>query len=148
MAKVILTHEVSGLGVAGDVVEVKDGFARNFLVPRKLATPWSEGAEKQIETMRKAQRAKAIASVEEAHAARDALQSAPVVVAARAGESGRLFGAVTPTDIVKAIGDRAVVDKRRVHLPYHIKTLGDHQVEVGLHDGVSATITVTVVAEG
>jgi large subunit ribosomal protein L9 len=139
---------VSGLGVAGDVVEVKDGYARNFLVPRKLATPWSKGAEKQIETMRTAQRAKAIASVEEAHAARDALQSAPVVVTARAGESGKLFGAVTPADVAKAIGDRAVVDKRRVHLPYHIKTLGDHQVEVGLHDGVSATVTVTVVAEG
>jgi large subunit ribosomal protein L9 len=148
VAKVILTHEVPGLGVAGDVVEVKDGYARNFLVPRNLATPWSGGAEKQIESMRKARRAKAIASVEEAHAARDALQSAPVVVSARAGESGKLFGAVTPADVVEAIGDRAVVDKRRVHLPYHIKTLGDHQVEVGLHDGVSATVTVTVVAEG
>ncbi len=148
MAKVILTHEVSGLGIAGDVVEVKDGYARNFLVPRKLATPWSEGAEKQIEAMHKARRAKAIASVEEAHAARDVLQSTPVVIAAKAGESGRLFGTVTPANIVQAIGDRAVVDKRRVHLPYHIKTVGDHEVEVGLHDGVSATIIVTVVAEG
>lgn len=147
MAKVILTHEVSGLGIAGDVVEVKDGYARNFLVPRRLASPWSAGAEKQIEAIRKTQEAKAIASVEEAHAVRDVLQSVPVVIAAKAGESGRLFGAVTAANIVEAIGDRAVVDKRRVHLPYHIKTLGDHQVEVGLHDGVSAMVTVTVVAE-
>ncbi|MCJ7827426.1 MAG: 50S ribosomal protein L9 [Demequinaceae bacterium] len=147
MAKVILTHEVSGLGVAGDVVEVKDGYARNFLMPRKLATLWSGGAEKQIEAMRKARRVKTLESVEEAHAARDALQSAPVIVLARAGESGRLFGAVTTSDIVKAIGDRAIVDKRRIHLPHHIKALGDHQVEIGLHDGVSATVTVTVISE-
>jgi len=116
MAKMILTHEVAGLGVAGDVVEVKDGFARNFLVPRRLATPWSEGGEKQIESMRKARRAKALASVEDAHAARDALQSSPVVVKAKAGQAGRLFGAVTAADIAKAIGDRAVVDKRRIHV--------------------------------
>ncbi|MBN2177469.1 MAG: 50S ribosomal protein L9 [Demequinaceae bacterium] len=146
MAKVILTHEVSGLGVAGDVVEVKDGYARNFLMPRKLATAWSGGAEKQIEAMRKARRAKALESVEEAQAARDALQSAPVIVVAKAGESGRLFGAVTTADIAKAIGDRAVVDKRRIHLARPIKDLGDHEVEVGLHDGVSATVTVTVIS--
>lgn len=147
MAKVILTHEVGGLGIAGDVVEVKDGYARNFLMPRKLAAPWSGGAEKQIEAMRKAQRTKALASVEDAHAARDALQSAPVVIVAKAGESGRLFGAVTTADIAKAIGDRAMVDKRRIHMAHPIKALGDHQVEVGLHDGVSATVTVTVVSE-
>ncbi len=83
MAKLILTHEVSGLGIAGDVVDVKDGYARNYLVPRGLATAWSAGAEKQIEGLRRARRAKEIASVEEAHAVRDSLQSARVVVAAR-----------------------------------------------------------------
>ncbi len=78
MAKLILTHEVSGLGIAGDVVEVKDGYATNFLVPRKLATPWSAGAEKSIDSMRKARRGRELASVEEAQAARDSLQSNPV----------------------------------------------------------------------
>jgi large subunit ribosomal protein L9 len=147
MAKLILTHEVSGLGVAGDVVDVKDGYGRNFLVPRGLATAWSAGAEKQIESLRRARRAKEISSVEGAHAARDALQSAPVIVKAKAGESGRLFGAVTPTIIADAIGKRAVVDKRRIHVSQPIKALGEYQIQVGLHDNVSATVTLQVVAD-
>ncbi len=146
MAKVILTHEVHGLGIAGDVVDVKDGYARNFLMPRKLATPWSAGAEKQIEGLRKSRRAKEIQSIEGAQAARDALQSAEVVVEAKAGESGRLFGAVTPGDIASAIGDRAKVDKRRIHLAQPIKALGEYTATVSLHDEVSATVAVKVVA--
>ncbi len=146
MAKVILTHEVHGLGIAGDVVDVKDGYARNYLVPRKLATPWSAGAEKQIDGLRKARRAKEIESIEGAQAARDALQANVVVVEAKAGESGRLFGAVTPGDIASAIGDRAKVDKRRIHLAQPIKALGDYTATVSLHDEVSATVAVKVVA--
>ena len=146
MAKVILTHEVSGLGSAGDVVDVKDGYATNFLVPRKLATPWSAGAEKSIEAMRIARRARTLASIEEAHAARDSLQANPVVVTAKAGESGRLFGAITTSDIAAAIGKRAAVDKRRIQIGQPIKALGDYQVQVSLHDGVVATVDVKVVA--
>jgi large subunit ribosomal protein L9 len=146
MSKVILTHEVNGLGVAGDVVDVKDGYARNYLVPRKLATPWSAGAEKQIEALRKSRRAKELATVEDAQAARDALQANPVVVEAKAGEAGRLFGAVTPGDIAAAIGDRATVDKRRIHVTQPIKALGDYQVQVTLHEDVTATVDVHVVA--
>lgn len=146
MAKLILTHEVSGLGVAGDVVDVKDGYARNYLVPRKLATPWSAGAEKQIEAMRKARREKEIASVEEAQAARQSLQSAPVKVEAKAGVNGRLFGAVTPADVADAIGDRAKVDKRRIHISQPIKALGTYSAQVTLHDGVSATLELQVIA--
>ncbi|MFO7243665.1 MAG: 50S ribosomal protein L9 [Actinomycetes bacterium] len=146
MAKIILTHEVSGLGSAGDVVEVKDGYARNYLLPRRLATPWSAGAEKSIEAMRKAQRARALASVEEAQAARDALQANPVVVSAKAGANGRLFGAVTTSDIAEAIGERAKVDKRRIQIAQPIKALGDYQVRVSLHDDIVATVDVKVVA--
>ena len=146
MAKLILTHEVAGLGIAGDVVDVKDGYARNYLVPRKLATPWSAGAEKQIESMRKARRVKEIASAEEAQAARDTLQSAPVKVSVKSGANGRLFGAVTPADIADAIGDRAKVDKRRVHIGQPIKALGEYAVQISLHDDISATVTVQVVA--
>ncbi len=146
MAKVILTHEVSGLGIAGDVVDVKDGYARNYLVPRKLATPWSAGAEKQIDGLRKARRAKEIATIEGAQAARDALQAAPVVVEVKAGESGRLFGAVSPADIANAIGARATVDKRRIHVAQPIKALGEYQVKVSLHQDVAANVTVKVVA--
>ena len=146
MAKLILTHEVDGLGVAGDVVTVKDGYARNYLVPRKLATRWSAGAEKQIDSMRKSRRDQEIASVEEAQAARDSLQANPVKVEAKSGESGRLFGAVTPGDIAAAIGDRAKVDKRRIHIEQPIKALGTYNVRVSLQDGVSATVEVQVVA--
>jgi len=146
MAKVILTHEVSGLGSAGDVVDVKDGYARNYLVPRKLATPWSAGAEKSIEAMRKARRARELATIEDAQAARNVLQSAPVVVSAKAGDSGRLFGAITTGDIASAIGSRATVDKRRIQIAQPIKAVGDYQVQVSLHEGVVATVDVQVVA--
>jgi len=146
MAKVILTHEVSGLGVAGDIVDVKDGYARNYLVPRKLATPWSAGAEKSIEAMRKARRARDIATIEDAQAARDALQANPVVVPAKAGDSGRLFGAVTTADIASAIGSRAAVDKRRIQIEHPIKAVGDYQVQVSLHADVVATVAIQVVA--
>lgn len=146
MAKLILTHEVAGLGVAGDIVDVKDGYARNYLVPRKLATPWSAGAQRQIDALRKARRAKEIASVEDAQAARDALQGTVVTVEAKAGAAGRLFGAVTPADIAAAIGDRAKVDKRRIHIGQPIKALGEYPVQVSLYDDLAATISVKVVA--
>lgn len=146
MAKVILTHEVNGLGAAGDVVDVKDGYARNYLVPRKLATPWSAGAEKSIEAMRKARRARELATIEDAQAARNALQSAPVVVSAKAGDSGRLFGAITTADIASAIGSRAAVDKRRIQIAQPIKAVGEYQVQVSLHADVVATVDVQVVA--
>jgi large subunit ribosomal protein L9 len=146
MAKVILTHEVNGLGHAGDVVDVKDGYARNYLVPRGLASKWSAGAEKQIEALRKSRRDREIASVEEAQAARDVLQSNPVIVSAKAGDSGRLFGAITTSDIADAIGDRAKVDKRRIQIPGHIKLAGEYLVQVNLHEGVVANVTVQVVA--
>ncbi|WP_061963281.1 50S ribosomal protein L9 [Demequina aurantiaca] len=146
MAKVILTHEVGNLGVAGDVVDVKDGYANNYLVPRSLATRWSAGAEKQIAALRKSQNEKKIASVEEAQAARDSLQANPVTVSAKAGPSGRLFGAITTAEIAGAIGDRAKVDKRRIQIAQPIKSTGEYSVKVSLHDGVSATVTVNVVA--
>src|SRR5690625_7323288 len=103
MAKLILTHEVSGLGEPGDVVEVKDGYARNYLVPRKLATPWSAGAEKQIASIRAARKAREIATIEEAQAIKASLASKTAVVSARAGQGGRLFGAVTGSDIAEAL---------------------------------------------
>src|SRR5690606_36339733 len=116
MTKLILTHEVTGLGTPGDVVEVKDGYARNFLVPRGLATAWSKGAEKQIAGIRKARQARQIATLDEAKAVRDSLQSKPVTVTVRAGASGRLFGAVTTTDIAEAVtaGGGPSIDKRKV----------------------------------
>ena len=148
MAKIILTHEVTGLGAPGDVVEVKDGFARNYLVPRGLAHAWTRGAEKQITSIRKARKAREIETLEEAKAIRDALQSKTVVVTAKAGNGGRLFGAITTSEIadaVKAAGAPAV-DKRKVEVGQPIKALGDFTVQVRLHPEVTATIALRVVA--
>jgi large subunit ribosomal protein L9 len=149
MAKLILTHEVTGLGAPGDVVEVKDGYARNYLVPRGLATGWSKGAEKQIAGIRKARKNREIATLDEAKAVRDSLQSKPVVVKVKAGASGRLFGAVTTTDIAEAVtaAGGPAIDKRKVEIGQPIKSLGEFQVQVRLHEDVSAQIDVRVVPE-
>ncbi|MBC7549288.1 MAG: 50S ribosomal protein L9 [Cellulomonas sp.] len=149
MAKIILTHEVTGLGAPGDVVEVKDGYARNFLVPRGLAHAWTKNAEKQITSIRKARKAREIESLDDAKAIRDSLQSKTVTVSAKAGNGGRLFGAVTTSEIadaVKAAGAPAV-DKRKVEVGQPIKALGDYTVQVRLHPEVTATISITVVAK-
>jgi large subunit ribosomal protein L9 len=148
MAKLILTHEVTGLGAPGDIVEVKDGYARNYLVPRGLATAWSKGAEKQVTSIRKARKAREIATLDEAKAVRDALQSKPVVVRAKAGDAGRLFGAVTTTEIAEAVSAAGApaVDKRKVEVGQPIRSVGDHTVQVRLHPEVTATIDVKVVA--
>ena len=148
MAKIILTHEVTGLGAPGDVVEVKDGYARNYLIPRSLATPWTKGAEKDITAIRKARKAREIATLDDAKAVRASLQAKPVVVSAKAGDSGRLFGAVTTAEIadaVKAAGAPAI-DKRKVEIGQPIRALGEYKVSVRLHADVAATVTVKVVA--
>lgn len=147
MAKLILTHEVSKLGAAGDVVEVKDGYARNYLVPRGLATRWTKGGQKQVDQIQAARKSRAIATIDEARDVRDRLQAAPVTVAVRSGQGGRLFGAVTTTDIadaVKAAGG-PTLDRRKIEVPTPIKSLGEHTVHVRLHDDVQATVEVKVV---
>lgn len=147
MAKLILTHEVTGLGEPGDVVDVKDGFARNYLVPRSLATPWSKGAESQVTAIRKARKAREIATLDEAKATRDSLQSKPVVVKAKAGNGGRLFGAVTTAEIADAVAalGGVTVDKRKIEITQPIKSTGEFSVSVRLHPEVSAKIAVKVV---
>ncbi|MFL6057233.1 MAG: 50S ribosomal protein L9 [Actinoallomurus sp.] len=146
--KLILTQQVSGLGAPGEVVEVKDGYGRNYLIPRGFALQWTRGGEKQIDSIRKARAAREIASVEQAESVRSDLEKLKVRLWTRAGESGRLFGAVTPTDIagaVKASGGPDL-DKRRIEVKNPIKTVGSHQVAVRLHPEVSAKISLEVVA--
>ncbi|MCL2455432.1 MAG: 50S ribosomal protein L9 [Micrococcales bacterium] len=148
MSKLILTHEVTGLGEPGDIVEVKDGYARNYLLPRGLATPWTKGAEKNITGIRRARKAREMASLDDARAARDALQAQPVTVTAKAGPGGRLFGAITTTEIADAASAAGgpKIDKRKIEITSPIKALGEHKVSVRLHPEVVATITVAVVA--
>jgi len=146
MAKLILTHEVTGLGEPGDVVEVKDGYARNYLIPRSLATPWTKGAESQISAIRKARKTREIATLDEAKATAASLEANAVVVQAKAGESGRLFGAVTTGDIATAVEAQGrKVDKRKIEIGQAIKATGEYTVSIRLHPEVSAKIAVKVV---
>ena len=146
--KLILTQPVSGLGVAGDVVEVKDGYARNFLLPRKVATAWTKGGQKQVEAITKGREKRALKTAEDAAAAKASLEGSTVTVPARAGQGGRLFGAVTPQEIAEAIvaAGGPQVDKRRIEVTTPIRTVGTHTVHVRLHDDVSADVKVDVVA--
>jgi len=148
MAKLILTHEVSGLGEAGDVVEVKDGYARNYLLPRKLATAWTKGGERQVAEIRKARQARAMATAEDAEAAAAHLSELTVRVIAKAGSTGRLFGTVTTADVASAVvaAGGPKLDRRKIELPGHIKAIGDYQASVRLHDSVQAKIPFTVQA--
>ena len=145
--KLILTHDVSNLGVAGDVVEVKDGYARNYLVPRKLATPWTKGAQRQIDQMAEARRKRSIASLEDAQAARAWLADNVVTISAVSGDNGRLFGAVTTADLAEAItaAGGPAVDRRKVEVLRPIKSTGRHSATVRLHADVVAPLEVNVV---
>ncbi|GAA2122333.1 50S ribosomal protein L9 [Kocuria atrinae] len=147
MAKIILTHEVSGLGSAGDVVDVKNGYARNFLFPRGFATPWSRGAEKQIESIKKARAARDLASLEDAQALAAKLTSTTLTVPVKSGAEGRLFGTVRAEDVAKAVEASGLgfIDKRRVELTQRIKTTGVYQAVVRLHEEVNANVEFEVV---
>lgn len=148
MAKIILTNEVSGLGAAGDVVEVKSGYARNYLVPRGFAIAWTKGGEKDVEQIRRARRIRDIQTIEQATSVKGQLEGVKVKLATRAGDAGRLFGSVTPSDIAAAIkaAGGPDVDKRRVEIGSPIKTLGSHKISVRLHPEVAASLDVEVVA--
>ncbi len=145
--KLILTQEVDGLGAAGDVVEVKDGYGRNYLVPRGVAIRWTRGGQKQVESIKAARSSRSVR--DHAHAAeiKAKLESGPVDVKVRSGAGGRLFGAVTVTDIADAIAavSGEGVDKRTIVVTNPIKSLGAHQVSVKLHDDVSASVALNVI---
>ncbi|SDI52577.1 LSU ribosomal protein L9P [Arthrobacter subterraneus] len=148
MAKLILTQEVTGLGTAGDVVEVKNGYARNYLLPRGFALTWTKGGEKQVESIKAARAAREHASLEDAQRQAAALQAKPVKLTVKAGDSGRLFGTVKADDVAKAVEAAGLgsIDKRKVELPAHIKSVGSYQANVRLHEDVAAVIDLDVVA--
>jgi large subunit ribosomal protein L9 len=146
--KIILTQEVSGLGTPGDIVEVKDGFARNYLLPQGFAISWTKGAEKQVATIKRARDAREIRDLGHANEVKAQLEALTVKLGARAGEGGRLFGSVTPVEIVAAVkaAGGPTLDRRRVELTGHIKALGSYPVKVKLHPEVTAKFSVNVVA--
>ena len=145
--KLILTQEVAALGAPGDIVEVKDGYGRNFLVPRGLAIRWTRGAEKQIDSIKKAREVRNVRDVGHAEEIKGQLETLNVTLEARAGDTGRLFGAITPADIVAAVkaSGGPEIDKRRIQVGNPIKTLGVHLVNVKVHDDVAAAVHLDVV---
>jgi large subunit ribosomal protein L9 len=146
--KIILTQEVSGLGAPGDVVEVKDGFGRNYLLPQGFAIPWTKGAEKQITLIKRARSAREIRDLGHANEVRAQLETLKVSLPARAGSGGRLFGSITTSEVVSAVRSAGGpdLDRRRVELPGHIKSVGAYQVQVRLHPEVTAKFALNVVA--
>ncbi|MEP6600028.1 MAG: 50S ribosomal protein L9 [Actinomycetota bacterium] len=146
--KLILTREVAGLGLAGDIVEVADGYGRNFLVPRGAAISWSKGAEKQIGQIKRARDAREIRDLGHAREIKNELERLAVTLGARAGAGGKLFGSITTSDIAAAVKDAGgpLLDRKRIQLPGHIKTTGSHVVTVDLHPDVVASVPVTVTA--
>lgn len=146
MDKLILAQEVTGLGSAGDVVEVKGGYARNFLVPRGLAIRWTRGGEKQVAAIRRGRETREVRDLDEAERIKTQLETMTVRVEARSGKSGRLFGGVTVADIAAAVPRTGgpELDKRRIEIGTPIKSVGAHQATVRIHPEVTATLRVEV----
>lgn len=147
--KVILLQDVKGLGKKGAMVEVAEGYGRNFLVPRGLAAAASEGAVKNLAHEKERERAKAERLRQEAQELGKRLAGLKVVIPARVGDAGRLFGSVTSKDVAEALQRAAgvTVDKRKIEMKDAVKTLGEHQVAVKLHPDVTAQVTVEVVGD-
>ena len=146
--KLILNREVAGLGLAGDIVDVADGYGRNFLIPRGSAIAWTKGAERQIAQIRRARDAREIRDRSHAQEIKSQLESLHVTLGARAGSGGKLFGSITAGDIASAVKQAGgpLLDRKRIQLPGHIKTTGSHSVTVELHPDVVATVPVNVTA--
>ena len=145
--KIILTQEVSGLGTPGDIVDVKDGYGRNYLMPQGFAIRWTKGAEKQVSVIKRARDAREIRDLGQATEVKDQLAGLTVTLSARSGTGGRLFGSITPAEIVEAVRSAGgpSLDRRRLEMPGHIKTTGTYTVQVKLHPEVTATFPVNVV---
>ena len=147
--KVLLRSDVRGVGRRGDIVDVKSGYARNFLLPSGAALAANDTMEIQAASMRKGRDIRDTASREAAEAPRALIAQATLTVSARAGSNGRLFGSVSEADIVNAIrtATNISLDRHMIHLVEHIKELGTASVSATLFDGVVATFNVEVVAK-
>lgn len=150
--KLILTADVTGLGGPGDIVEVKDGYGRNYLLPRGLAILATKGAAKQVEVIRRAQETRRVRDLDHAKEIKASLEGLGSVTlkAKAASGSKKLFGSVTSADVVSAVraAGGPALDRRAVELSGHIKTLGKHSVNVRLHPEVTVTLPVEVSAAG
>lgn len=147
--KLILTTDVPGLGAPGDIIEVRDGYGRNFLLPQNKAIVATKGAEKQVATIKRAQLAREIRGTEHANEVKQALEKLKVSITARTtGDGSKLFGSITSVDVAAAIKSAGgpSVDKRSIETGGHIKSVGSHPVSVKLHPGVTANLSLVVTA--
>ena len=146
--RLILNSEVTGLGAPGDVVEVKDGYGRNYLVPQGFAQKWNKGADKQIASIRRAREVREVHDLGSANEIKAQLASLSVTLPAKSGGGGRLFGSITPADVVAAVtaAGGPKLDKRLLHIATPIKSTGSHTVTVKIHAEVEASLKVEVVA--
>lgn len=148
MTEVILREDVKDLGRAGQLVRVKPGYARNYLLPRGLAYPATEGNKKRIEAETRARRVRLDSERGDAERMAEGLREATITLAGKVGEGDRLFGSITAQSIADALETQGfAIDNRRVELDQPIKTLGDHTVPIRLHPDVAAEVRVTVVPE-
>ena len=146
--KVILKHDVKGLGREGDIKEVKDGYARNFLLPTRAAVIADKGAIANWERHRDQREERDRAAVSQAEATAERLREMRLEAPVKAGEKGRLFGAVTNREIAHLIAEQGIeLDRHAIHLREPIKTVGEHRVSVHLMPGIDATVTITVVPQ-
>ena len=145
--KIILTQEVDGLGSPGDVVEVKDGYGRNYLLPRNVAVRWTRGGQKQVDSIKAARASRSVRDHDHAEQIKGKLEAAPVDVKVRAGANGRLFGTVTPADLAEALAEVAgeQLDKRTIVVTNPIKSLGAHTIAVKLHDESTASVALNMI---
>ena len=147
--KLILTGDVPNLGAPGDIVEVKDGYGRNYLLPRQLAVVATRGAEKQVASIQRSQKARQIRDLGHAKEVAGDLDKLTITIKAKAaGDSGRLFGSITTADVVEAVraAGGPLLDRRAVEVLGQIKKTGSHPVTVRLHPDVTAELSVDVVA--
>ncbi|MBV8636997.1 MAG: 50S ribosomal protein L9 [Candidatus Eremiobacteraeota bacterium] len=146
--KVILLGDVKALGKKGDVVEVAEGYARNFLLPRSLASEANKGALAAHADQKRANEKKEAQQLSDAKDLADKIEQTKLAVKAKAGGNGKLFGAVTNADVADAIRDAlsVAVDKHKIEIKSQIKALGAYPVEVKLHKNVVAKATINVVA--
>ncbi len=147
--QVILLKDVKGVGKAGQVAKVSDGYARNLLFPKKLAMEASEANMKVLEKKRASIEAQRAMDLQVAQELKGKLEDCTLMLRAKAGDGGRLFGAITSKDIAEALEKQYMIalDKKKIELPQPIKTVGEHEVELKLFTGVSARLKVSVEAE-
>ncbi len=147
-SEILLIKAVDGLGAEGDLVKVRAGYARNFLLPQGKAMPLTQANRKRVEALKKARVTRESKELEGATVLSKQIEKAGIAIAVKTGEGGKLFGAVTANDIHEKLAAAGItVEKRRIHLGQPVKTLGKHAVNIRLHADVTVELTFDVVSE-